>query len=472
MSNLRDKSIACLLAAALFPAGAALAQKEEKRNMALVGYHDLQGRTAYQPFLKKQGSRWIAYVGHHGDNLLNPLTGNKEHNGTSILDVTDPKQPKYLAHIPGEQGLAEAGGAQMVAVCDGTTLPRADKAKTYLLRPFGNSAQEMWDVTDPAKPALITTIVSGLKGTHKSWWECDTGIAYLVSGVEGWRVRRMTQVYDLSDPAKPVFIRNFGLPGQQQGASGPAPADLHGPISTGPKGNRVYFGYGTNKDGVLQIVDREKLLNGPKEPTNENLLYPQVGRLDLQPVNGAHTTLPLLGMPIAEFAKDAVGATRDFVMIVNEQIVNECREARQFVWFVDVSSESKPFTVSNFNVPEKSGNFCSRGGRFGAHSPNENQPPMYAKRVVFVSWFNAGVRAIDIRDPYNPKEAGYYIPAMTDKTDKRCVKMPDGAERCKRAIQTNNLEVDDRGYIYIVDRANTGMHVLQLTGSARKIAKF
>ena len=40
------------------------------------------------------------------------------------------------------------------------------------------------------------------------------------------------------------------------------------------------------------------------------------------------------------------------------------------------------------------------------------------------------------------------------------------------AIQTNNLEVDDRGYIYIVDRANTGMHILQVTGAAREIAKF
>src|SRR6266481_7843353 len=79
----------------------------------------------------------------------------------------------------------------------------------------------------------------------------------------------MTQVYDLSDPAKPVFIRNFGLPGQQPGSTGATPADLHGPISTGPKGNRIYFGYSTNKDGVLQIVDREKLLNGPKEPTEQ-----------------------------------------------------------------------------------------------------------------------------------------------------------------------------------------------------------
>jgi hypothetical protein len=40
---------------------------------------------------------------------------------------------------------------------------------------------------------------------------------------------------------------------------GEAPVELHGPISTGPAGNRVYFGYGTNKDGIVQIVDRQKL---------------------------------------------------------------------------------------------------------------------------------------------------------------------------------------------------------------------
>src|SRR5947207_13876274 len=167
----------------------------------------------------------------------------------------------------------------------------------------------------------------------------------------------MNQVSHLYDPAKPVFIRNFGLPGQQPGATGPTPADLHGPISTGPKGNRVYFGYSTNKDGVLQIVDREKLLNGPKEPTVENLLYPQVGRLDLQPTHGAHTTLPLLRMPLPEFAKDAVGAVGDFVMIVAEQIANECGETRQRVWIADVTGETTPLNASNFRVPQASGSF-------------------------------------------------------------------------------------------------------------------
>jgi hypothetical protein len=443
----------------------------EKNGMDLVGFDDLQGRSAYQPLVHKQGDRFIAYVGHHGDLVRNPLTGNQEPNGTSILDVTDPKRPKYLAHIPGEPGKAEAGGAQMVRACDGSTLPRADKNKVYLLRTFGNSAQEIWDVTRPEQPSRLTVIVSGLRGTHKNWWECESGIAYLVSGAPGWRTPRMTLIYDLSDPAKPVFVRAFGLPGQQPGATGPVPTDLHGPMSTGPKGNRVYFGYGTNKGGIVQIVDRQKLLNGPKEPTPENLLSPQVGRLDLPPNVGAHTAFPLLGVELAEFAKDKEGHTRDFVVITNEAIANECLEARQMVWIADITTESKPFGVASWTVPEKSGSFCGRGGRFGTHSSNENLTAIYYKRVMFFAHFNAGVRAVDIRDPYNPREIAYYIPAITDKTDKRCVGA--GAdERCKIAIQTNNVDVDDRGYIYIVDRANTGLHILELTGAARRLANL
>ena len=465
--------IAFLVGILLLHAGTALAQHPaQSRNMALVGQDDLQGRSAYQPLVHVQGERFIAYIGHHGGKALNPLTGQNEDSGTSILDVTDPRKPRYLAHIPGEPGRGEQGGAQMVRVCNGKDLPKGDPAKVYLLRTYGNLAHEIWDVTAPEKPVRVTTVVDKLKGTHKNWWECDTGIAYLVSGLPDWRTRRMTQVYDLSDPARPVLVRNFGLAGQQPGAGGPVPTELHGPISAGPKANRVYFGYGTNKAGVLQIVDRQKLVSGRAEPTAENLLAPQVGRLDLPAWNGAHTTLPVLGLELPEFARDKGVGRRDFVLVVNESLVNECLEPRQLVFVVDVTDETRPVSVATFNVPEASGNFCSRGGRFGAHSSNENQPPMYAKRVVFFAWFNAGVRAVDIRDPFQPREIGFYIPATTDRTDKRCVKTESGGERCRVAIQTNNVDVDDRGYVYIVDRADTGLHILELTGEARAVANF
>ena len=468
-----------VIGTAVFAAGPAFAQERaESRNMAVVGYHDLQARTAYQPVIRRQGDRWIAYIGHHGDKKINSLNGQLENNGTSLLDVTDPRHPIFLAHIPGEEGKAEQGGAQMARVCSGDELPKGVKGKYYLLRVFGNQAHEIWDTTDPAHPQMLTTVTRGLKGTHKNWWECDTGIAYLVAGEPQWRSNRMTLIYDLSDPAKPVFIRSFGLPGQEPGASGPVPITLHGAISTGAQGNRVYFGYGTNENGVLQIVDRDKLLNGPAEPTPANMLYPQVARLDLMPGNGAHTVFPMLGVEVDEFKKAKGGSPRDFVVITDEAIQKECLEFRQMVWIADITSETKPFGVSSYTVPEAGGNFCARGGRFGAHSSNENMTPIYHKRIMFFTWFNAGVRALDVRDPYHPKEIGYYIPAMTKNTVMLATpatqtgKVKPTEVSNKRAIQTNNVEVDDRGYIYIVDRANTGMHILQLTGAARGIANW
>ncbi len=82
----------------------------EGHNMELVGHDDLQGRSAYQPTIHQQRGRFIAYVGHHGGRARNPLTGADEDSGVSIVDVTDPTRPRYLAHIPGAPGGPESGG--------------------------------------------------------------------------------------------------------------------------------------------------------------------------------------------------------------------------------------------------------------------------------------------------------------------------------------------------------------------------
>ena len=461
-------------------------RKVESKNMRLVGYSDLQARSAYQPLIVKQGDKFIAYVGHHGGKHVNPLTGNTEDNGTSIIDVTNPKKPVYLHHIIGEPGQDESGGAQMVRICDGKTLPKGDPSKTYLLRTYGSSGHEIWDVSNPSKPSLLTTLIKGHKDTHKNAWECDTGIAYLVTDgrVDGFRSSRITKIYDLSDPANPKFIRNFAVVGQEPGSKiAKVPEGLHGAIIIG---NRVYFGYGTLLGGVIQIVDREKLLKGdpnakdPFAPTPENLLYPQVGRSDMYPTVGAHTTLPILGMEVdafSDFVPQSEGfrtgrpKTRDMMLVVNESTQNECREDYHMAFMLDMTDETRPFGVSNFHIDEKAGKFCDRGGRFGAHSSHENMTPIYHKRLAFITWFSGGLRVIDYRNPFAIKEAAYYIPAINKNTQKRCLKV-DGVQRCKIAIQSNNPEVDDRGYIYVVDRAGTGMHILELTGDARKIANF
>src|SRR5258705_10477410 len=113
----------------------------EALNMKLVGTSDLQARSAYQPTIHRQGDRWIAYIGHHGgtDDIpapVNPQTGKAEPNGTSIVDVTDPAQPKYLRHLPGQEGKYESGGAQMVGISDGKALPKGDRNAVDMLRTF------------------------------------------------------------------------------------------------------------------------------------------------------------------------------------------------------------------------------------------------------------------------------------------------------------------------------------------------
>src|SRR5713101_6142836 len=262
-------------------------------DMRLVGTNDLEARSAYQPTLHKYPfNRYILFVGHHtvglqGEGLLpnaqplpsfNPLTGKNEENGVSIVDVTNPRRPIYLAHLPVPNG--QGGGAQMVRACDGNTLPVHDN-KVYMLRSYASSAHEIWDVTDPSHPVGVRTVAGGnpvigaqtgapgaLAGTHKSWWECDTGVAYIVGrrgndGTEGWKAGNHIFVFDLSNPATPVFLRDWALDGQQPGGVTPphftAVPSIHGPISTGPAGgafalagataNRVYLAYGTGSHG-------------------------------------------------------------------------------------------------------------------------------------------------------------------------------------------------------------------------------
>ena len=474
-------SFAALLAV-VAAAGRAPAQSagtghgEERFNTRLVGAHDLQARSAYQPLPVRQGERRIVYVGHHAGERLNPLTGVAEPNGTSVVEVTDPSAPVYLAHIPATGG---ASGAQMVQVCAGDRLPGGAAGRFYLLRSNGNRSHEVWDVTDPAGPAFVRTVAemgrtpTGEQHTHKNWWECDTGIAYLTGTVDGWRAPRILQIFDLADPAAPQRIRDFSLPGVQPDASGPIPggSGVHEAVRLG---NRVYLAYGTSNNGAVQILDRDRLLNGdpdaaaPLAASPAALAYPQLGRIDLPSFWGGHTAMPLLGVEIADYAGNRDHATRDFLFVVSESVANACRETRHVTLMLDITDEAHPLPIGTFQVPEASGGFCGRGGRFGPHAPQWSmEPPFYGKLMV-VSWFNAGARIIDVRDPFDMREVAYYIPATTERTDERCATI-DGVEDCQVAIQTNNVEVDDRGLIYLADRADTGLHIVELTGSAAAI---
>jgi len=437
----------------------------ESKNMSLVGHHDLQARSAYQPVIQEQDGRWIAYVGHHSGSAPNTLLPGapRQTNGVSIVDVTNPAKPVYLHHIPA------VGGAQMVQTCRGADLPRGEGAKIYLLLSNGNVDHQIYDVTNPRVPMFVSTVLSGGHATHKNWWDCNSGIAYInYDGRQrGWKTSRQTWVVDLGDPAHPKVIRVFGLPGQEPKSSAAVvPAGAH-EATLSADGTRLYIAYGTSHNGVVQIVDVAKLLSCrpscPDAPTVDELLFPQVGRFDMPAFWGGHTAWAMIGMDVPKLAKFGQGTPRDFLVVVSESTSNECAESTQHpVFLVEITDKTNPMPVANYQVEESSGNFCARGGRFGAHSMNWSRNPDFDNKLIVASWFNAGVRAIDVRDPFQPKEVGFFIPAVTANTDTRNGKV---------AIQTNNVEIDNRGYIYLADRANTGLHIVRLTGPAAQIVQ-
>lgn len=90
------------------------------------------------------------------------------------------------------------------------------------------------------------------------------------------------------------------------------------------------------------------------------------------------------------------------------------------------------------------------------HSSEENFYNPFYGRLTFIAYFTGGVRAWDIREPQGPVEVGFYVPESNANTE------PAG-------YMTNNLEVDDRGYILAVDRNGAGLDIIELKGKAKKI---
>ena len=66
------------------------------------------------------------------------------------------------------------------------------------------------------------------------------------------------------------------------------------------------------------------------------------------------------------------------------------------------------------------------------------------------SFFNAGVRAYDVLNPFQPKEIAYYVPET-----------PRGSRT--GAVQLNDVYVDERRVIYTVDRHIGGLYILEMT---------
>jgi hypothetical protein len=493
-------------------------------NMKVVGFNNNQGRPSSDDgWIENQNGRYILYMTDSGGTAYNPLTGNVEGNGTSLIDVTYPNNPVFLWHIP-----ATKNSSSHVAVCGSNTLNKAlsnpglPANHWYIVRHNGSIDQEVWDVTNvlaqpPTAPVeLEPPLLTGLNFTHHIWWECDTGIAYVIAGsaADGWKSGQHVYIFDLSNPAKPVFIRQWGLVGQQPGASATAqscyndptgaiagtpcfegvtnpagsgsPEMVHQVYSAGVKINRVYMPYGVSSTGVFQILDRQKLINGcnssfnpnasancANSPTQADLLYPQISYTTTNPNQGGHTSIPIFQVPIPQSQENFLDGTPqkyDLLGVTSEDTTNDCLgQPWKNAQLLDITNDLAIWPISSMTIGQFPGDFCAKGARFGTHElQREIYAPFYGK-IEIVAMFNAGLQIFDIRDPYNPRRVGYFIQGKNNNTISTCGTYQGNTNYCRNAIFSDLGEVDDRGYIYNLDRAGSGMTVLKLTGDALKV---
>ena len=195
---------------------------------------------------------------------------------------------------------------------------------------------------------------------------------------------------------------------------------LHGPPIV--RGNRMYCAFWGGGVAVIDCTDQRNL----------KLL----GHVSWTPpfVGSTHTACPV--------------GDRPYLVVTDEARASKKYWDSQFMWIVDIRDETNPVPLSTW-FPERE-KYFDREGRFGAHNIVEHiaaDGPL--KDIVFITYFNAGLRAVDVSDVFRPREVGYYVPARADG---------------QREIQSNDITTDENGRLYVMDRWDGGMHIVEYTG--------
>jgi hypothetical protein len=122
-----------------------------------------------------------------------------------------------------------------------------------------------------------------------------------------------------------------------------------------------------------------------------------------------------------------------------------------FMWAFDVADIGDMKPIATYSMDEGDSPHAKpavdAGLRFGAHQFREKM----TDTLVYATWFAGGLRIIDVKDPLLPEEVGFFIPAPSPAKT-----LVDGF----RSVQSNDVDVDDRGIIYVLDRLN-GLDVIE-----------
>jgi hypothetical protein len=366
-----------------------------------------------------------AYVGH--------IT-NKERLGTSILDISDPRKPRLLSQLHLGDGdshshKARVAGDLMIVNVEQNMGKLGRRAENFSSEQdsYSEGGFKLYDVSNPDKPRLIKHHRTHGRGVHR--FDMDERYAYISTEMEGY-VGNILVIYDIREPARPEEVSRWWMPGQHL-AGGEKPTwvgrrnRLHHALRFG---DELWAGCWHAGVRVIDVSD----IRAPRT----------IGEYNYHPPfpEPSHTFMPV---------PERIGGRRIAVAIDEEDHAHSAEEMERrrgrphgCLWVLDVTDLKKIQPLSIFEVSELDSPWSRAApGRFGAHQFQEHMEGT----LVYCAWFAGGLRVVDIADPAAPQEVGHFIPEPAAG---------------KVAPQTNDVDVDERGLVYIGDRY-TGFDVLE-----------
>jgi hypothetical protein len=400
------------------------------RHFTPLGHSDQGGRSDGVQIMLHAG---FAYVGHMFSD------------GISVLDVRDPRAPATVAFLPCPPNTRahhlQVAEGLMLAVNSANiwAMQHYQSQQDYFTAPLADSFSRrdrpftaglvVYDLAQPDAPREIGFCpVEGI-GLHRIWW-VGGRYAYASAHFDGM-TDHVLAIFDLADPAAPVLAGTWALPGMRAGEAQTWPEKkrwaLHHMITAGS------LGYAAWRDGGLTIHD----LSDPVAPrllAHRTLSPPFAG--------GSHTPLPLPG--------------RGLLVLADEATTANCAAGFAHSWIFDVRAPDNPVPFATLPQPGEQ-NYCAVGGKFGPHNLHENRPGTFqSETLIFATWHNAGVRAFDLSNPFQPAEAGYCVPAAPE----RLLDIRPGAVP---VTQSCDVLVDREGLVYVTD-TNAGLSILRYEG--------
>jgi hypothetical protein len=394
-------------------------------NMRLVGHTDLgrRGNGGEGISLHAAGGRRTLYIAHESAPV-----------NFSIVDVSDPSRPVLIGQP--ELPHSEVRSNSLAAV--GDVLAVAYQVKRPGLKPAG---VELFDISRPGEPRSIgffDTSGPHSRGAHCLWF-VDGRYAYVSTGMPDFEPTnplddQLSLILDVGQSDRPVEAGRWWLPGTRVGDE-VAPPERHPRFDFGfrshnvnvypERPDRAYVGYLDAGVVILDIADKAR----PK----------LVSRLDLHPPlpGFTHTVLPLF--------------QRNLLAVTDESILDGAEDDPKLLWIMDASLETNIVPLGT--APSPPAELRAAGGRYGTHNLHENEPlatAWHSETMLVGAFFNAGVRAFDISNPFQPRLAGEYRPTA-----------PAGSQ--VGAIQINDVYVDENALIYAIDRFAGGLYILEFT---------